>query len=94
MQKVTCIYLENCPYCKHARKALNELSEEYPIYKNIEIEWIEESQQSEIANNYIYKTVPCMFIEKEKIYEAHFLESYKKCKINVKHVLDTVIERK
>ena len=43
--KIKLFYLKHCPYCKSAFKALDELKEENPLYKKIEIETIEESDQ-------------------------------------------------
>lgn len=63
-------YLENCPHCKRARKWMEELYQENPVYKEIPIEMIEESQQAELADSYDYYYVPCFFDGNEKVHEG------------------------
>ena len=40
-------------------------------YRAIEMDWMEESEQPEVAERYDYYSVPTMFIGSEKLYEAH-----------------------
>lgn len=91
MKKITCFYLEHCPYCKHARKAVAELIEEDPAYGEVEIEWIEENEHPEIIAEYDYQATPTMFIGKEKMYESHLFESYDECRTHVKETLDAAL---
>ena len=91
MKKITLFYLSDCPYCHNARKALEELKKENPAYKEIEIDWIEESEQPEVAEQYDYYYVPTMYVDGRKLYEAKPSESYAACKENVKAVLDAVL---
>ena len=88
MQKITAFYLEGCPYCRQARKALAELESHDERYKSVNIDWIEETQHPEISEKYDYYYVPTMFIDGKKLYEAHSGESYSECSENVKRVLD------
>ena len=39
MKKLTVFYLENCPYCVKAQKALKELKAENPAYEKADIQW-------------------------------------------------------
>lgn len=89
--KIKFFYLESCPYCKQARRALDELKSENAQYKNIEMDWIEESEQPEIADKYDYYHVPTMFLDDNKLYEAKPGETYDACKTNVKRVLDAAL---
>lgn len=91
MRKVTCFHLQNCPYCKQAKKVLADLIAENPAYKEVTIEWIEEREEPDIAAKYDYYYVPSMFIGQEKLYEARPLESYDACRANVKTVLDAAM---
>ena len=91
MKKITLFYLSDCPYCRNARKALEELKKENPAYGEIEIDWIEESEQPELAGKYDYYYVPTFYDGDKKLYEAKPSESYAVCKENVKAVLDAVL---
>lgn len=66
MKTITMFYLENCPYCKNARKALKELTEENPEYGSISVDMIEESQNPEKADAYDYYYVPALFLGNER----------------------------
>ena len=91
MRKITLFYLTDCPYCRNARRALEELKKENPAYDEITIDWIEESEQPELAEKYDYYYVPTMYVEGRKLYEAKPSECYEMCKENVKAVLDAVL---
>ena len=88
MQKITMFYMQGCPYCAQANRALGELAEEDPSYGQIEIEKIDEDAHPDVANQYDYYNVPAMFIGSRKLYEAHPGESYEECRAHVKAVLD------
>ena len=94
MRKLQLFYLESCPYCHNAKRALAELSRENPAYRDVEIEWIEESRQSALAAQYDYYYVPTVFMENKKLYEASPGESYEDCKENLRRALNTCIFNK
>ena len=54
MKKVTFFYLEACPYCKNARRAMDELKAGDARYRAIEMDWVEESERPEVAEKYDY----------------------------------------
>ncbi|MCD7893480.1 MAG: thioredoxin family protein [Erysipelotrichaceae bacterium] len=93
MKKVLCFYLENCPYCLQAQKAMDDLMNENPQYKDISVEWIEENDNPDIIDDYDYYATPSMFVDEEKIYEAHLFETYEECKLHVKEVLEKAMEK-
>ena len=93
MKKITLFYLTNCPYCHEARRALAELGEENPAYAAISVDWIEESQQAELASQYEYYYVPSIFAGDKKLYEAKPSENYALIKKNVREALDAVLQR-
>ena len=86
--KLLLFHLNNCPYCHSAKKALRELVKEDPRYGEIDVEWIEESEQPELAARYDYYYVPTIFLGDQKLYEAHPSENYAACKEKVKAALD------
>ena len=51
MKKVEIFYLNACPYCRNARKAIGELTAQAPAYADIAIDWIEESEQPSADND-------------------------------------------
>ena len=91
MKKITLFYLEDCPYCHNAKRALEELKKENPAYNEVEIDWIEESKHPELAGKYDYYYVPTIYAGDQKLYEAKPSESYTSCKENVKASLDAVL---
>ena len=92
MNKLTLFYLTDCPYCHYARRALEELTQENPAYAAIDIEWIEERQQPDVAAQYDYYYVPTIFNGRTKLYEANPAERYEDVRRNVKAALDAVCQ--
>ena len=76
MKKLKIFYLEGCPYCDNARRALQELSAEDPVFAAVEIEWIEEHANAALADQYDYYYVPAVFDGERKLYEARPSENY------------------
>lgn len=91
MKKVKCFYLKECPYCIQAQKAVKELKEKNPQYQPIDIEWIEETEQPDIIDQYDYYATPSMFIDHTKLYEAHLYETYEECLQHVQEVFEKAI---
>ena len=75
MKNVMIFYLEGCPYCRDARRALSSLLEEKPEYAGIGVRWVEENRERETAERYEYYYVPSVFAGEKKLYEAHPSES-------------------
>ena len=94
MKKITVLHLDDCPYCHNAKKAMDELAKVSPEYAKVEVEWIEESSQPELAKPYgkDYYYVPSIFIDGEKVYEAHPGESYEECKKAVEQAFKLACE--
>ena len=86
MKKLTIFYLEGCPYCAAARRALKELSEE-PVSVTAEIEWIDERAEAALADRYDYYYVPAVFDGERKLYEARPGESYEVIRENLRAAL-------
>lgn len=91
MQKVTYFFVEGCPYCAQADKAIKELVAENPAYGAVEFERHNEHEEAELADEYDYWATPSMFIGKEKIYEGHLFEPYDEARAHVKEVLDRAL---
>ncbi len=91
MKEITAFKMFGCPYCANAMKAIQELVEEHPEYKDIALTWHDESEAASLDGNYRFDYVPCMFIDGEKKYEAQPGESYNATKELIKAVFDQVI---
>ena len=91
MKQVELFYLTHCPYCINARRAIEELTEENPSYKGIQVRWIEESEEVELANSRDYYYVPTVFFDGKKLYEAKPIHSYSMIKKHIRNAFDTVI---
>ena len=91
MKEIELFYLASCPYCRNARRAIGELTEENPAYADIRIDWIEESEQPTLAEARDYYYVPTVFWNGEKLYEAHFTHSYADIKRNLQAAFDRVL---
>ena len=84
MKKIQLFYLEYCPYCKKTRKDLEALLK-LEKYAQVQIEWIEESKEAELANQYDYYYVPCFYVDGVKMKEGAL--EYK----DVQQVLDVAV---
>jgi len=84
-------YLDDCGYCHKAHQALEELQNEHPEYRDIEIEKHEESRESELANQYDYWAVPSFFVDGVKVFEAHIGMTCDDIKSEVEDVLKAAL---
>ena len=91
MKEIELFYLTNCPYCKNARKAIEELGREDPRYADLPIRWIEESRERELAESRDYYYVPALYYNGEKRYEASPGHGYEAIRENIRRVFDTVL---
>lgn len=90
MKKLLLFYLEDCPYCRYAKRAVRELAAENGKYA-AEIEWVEESEKPDISAKYDYYYVPTLFCGAEKLYEARPGQSYSEVKACLKEAIDRAI---
>lgn len=91
MSEVKLFYMEGCPYCRNARRALDELKQENAAYAALPIDLIEENEHPDIADRYDYYHVPSMFIGAEKAYECAPGEGYDEIRSHIKDVLDRAL---
>ncbi len=88
MKDILMFYLEDCGYCRKARRALDELFAEKPAYRDLKITGIEESLDPETADRYDYYAVPTFYVDGEKRFEAHIGMSYDMIRDAVREVLE------
>ena len=70
MKELEIFYLTGCPYCRHARMAVEEPLAENPAYSELSLRWIEENREKELADSRDYYRVPTIYLDGEKLYEA------------------------
>ena len=92
MKEILMFYLESCGYCDKARRALDELFEENPAYRQIPLTRIEESREPEPADRYDYYAVPTFFVDGKKIFEARLFMSFDYIKAGAKAALDAALD--
>ena len=91
MKKLTVFYLEGCPYCRNAVKAVKELRDETPGFATLEFDWIEERKNAGIAERYDYYNVPCVFYGDRKLYECKPGDDFYTIKRQLKKAVETVV---
>lgn len=92
MQKLTLFYLEHCPYCRNARRALEALRAENADYARVEIEPVEESLEPARADRYDYYRVPSVFLGEEKLYECSPADGYEDILSRLRAALDRALQ--
>jgi len=70
MKKILMFTMQGCPHCARARGFMEELFEENPEYRDLEIEIIDEVEEPDIANQYDYYFVPTYYLDGEKFHEG------------------------
>ena len=88
---LTIFYLDGCPYCGNAHKALEELKRENSAFAAVEIHWIEENEHPDIAARYDYNAVPTVYRNGEKLYEATIRDSYEVIRDNLRRALEKAL---
>ena len=83
--KLTAFILPHCPYCRQAKELIGELRAERPELSAVEIEYIDESLQSELADRYDYYRVG------KKLYEADPLWSREEARKRLSAMFDGVL---
>lgn len=91
MKAITAFYLHGCPYCKNAMKALEELRSENKKYKDVTVNWYEETEHPEVVKGHDYYYAPSLFLDTEKVYEAQPGQSYDEIKAHVQSALDAAL---
>jgi len=62
--------MESCPHCKRALLWMEELKQEKPEYRDLQITIIDETMHPDISSNYDYYYVPTYFVENSKVHEG------------------------
>ena len=89
--KLTAFILPHCPYCRQAKELIDELRGERPELASVEIGYIDESQEPELADRYDYYRVPSFFVGERKLYEASPLWTREEAKKRLSAMFDGVL---
>ena len=89
--KLTAFILPRCPYCLQMRELVEELRAERDELAAVEIEFIDESAQPELAERYDYYRVPSFFKGRDKLYEANPLWSRSEVKRMLEEMLTALL---
>ena len=68
-KEMTIFYMEGCPYCINARRAVRELQSQNDDYAAVQVRWIDENKETKLAASYDYYYVPSIYDGQEKMYE-------------------------
>ncbi len=93
MKTLTLFYLETCPYCIMADRAIKELYAEDPKYREVSFDRVEESHSPKIADRYDYYYVPTVFDGKTKLYEASPGQDYESVKASIRAAMEQCAAR-
>ena len=91
MKEVMMFYIDGCPYCANAKRAIEELKAERPEFASIGVRMVNENEHPEISSKYDYYYVPTFIVDDRKVYEAHPGERYPECKEKVRGVLEAAL---
>ena len=91
MNTLTVFYLDGCPYCRNAMRAVQELETELSGFSADRIDWIEERRNADIADRYDYFRVPSVFFGAQKLYECSPLDDYAVIKQRLKQAIETML---
>ena len=91
MKELELFYLEECPYCVSARRAVEELRAEKEAYAALPIRWIEESEQPGLAEARDYYYVPSVFLDGRKLYEARPGQSHEAIRNALRRAFDEAL---
>ena len=84
-------YLEGCPYCLNARKALQELQAGSAEYAAVPVRWIDEAKEAQLAEQYDYYRVPTIYDGETKLYECSPAHGFAEIRQQVEAALQSAL---
>ncbi|MBP7348249.1 MAG: thioredoxin family protein [Butyrivibrio sp.] len=87
MKQVLMMIQESCPYCRKARKFMEELQVENPKYAELDIRMVDENIEVDFANSLDYYYVPTYYVDGKKVHEGAASRE------NVRAVLDAALKK-
>ena len=72
---------------------MEALLAEDPALREVEMEWIVETECAEVADSYDYYRVPSIFLGREKLYECSPADDYDTIRKNFERAMNTALVR-
>ncbi len=63
-------YLKFCPYCQEVFTWIEEIKQEYPELKEVDLELINEVEHKELSDSLDYYYVPTFYYNDDKLFEG------------------------
>jgi len=70
MKKILMFTMASCPYCRNARKWMEEILKSDDRYTQIPLTIVDENENPELAAKYDYYYVPTFYIDGKKAHEG------------------------
>jgi glutaredoxin len=70
MKKILMFELAYCPYCREAKRFMEEILAEHPEYAAIEVEHVDEGRERARAMKFDYYYVPTYYVDGVKVHEG------------------------
>ncbi len=70
MKQVELIHFESCPYCKQAKRWLQEVVAEHPELAQVHVEMIDEKLEPQRVQGRKYWYVPTFYVDGVKVHEG------------------------
>ena len=70
MKNILMFTMKTCPYCKSARKWMEEILSSDERYRAIELSIVDENEHPEISAKYDYTYVPTFYLDGKKVHDG------------------------
>ncbi|MCL2814812.1 MAG: thioredoxin family protein [Oscillospiraceae bacterium] len=70
MKKILMFTMAGCPYCRSARKWMDEILKSDERYKAIPLEIVDENERPDISAKYDYNYVPTYYLDGKKVHDG------------------------
>jgi len=70
VKKIILFVTSWCPHCQKARELIRELVATHPEYRAVQLQVIDEEQETAVAAKYDYYFVPTFYVDDEKVHEG------------------------
>lgn len=92
MKEIEIFYLNGCPYCAMARKAVTALCAESPELASVSLNWIEERENAALADSRDYYYVPALFCDGAKLWECSPGDNYETVSGRIRDALFSALQ--